>query len=230
MKVIKYIFALIGLAMLFGAYSLYSGTQSFLETAVSTQGTVIDLRRSRSSDGDDTYAPVVQFNTNGGESIEFTSSTSSNPPSYSRGEPVEVLYQEDSPYDAKIKGFFSLWGAALIVGIFGAIFFLIGFSIIFFGMKKTKMVEDLKKNGTRVNAEFQSVQLNTTLKVNGRNPYQILAQWQNPTTTEIHIFNSDNLWFDPTDYIKSDVIEVLVDMQNPKKYHVDTSFLPKIAK
>ena len=97
-------------------------------------------------------------------------------------------------------------------------------------MKKTKMVEDLKKNGTRVNAEFQSVQLNTTLKVNGRNPYQILAQWQNPTTTEIHIFNSDNLWFDPTDYIKSDVIEVLVDMQNPKKYHVDTSFLPKIAK
>ena len=86
-----------------------------------------------------------------------------------------MLYQEDSPYDAKIKGFFSLWGAALIVGIFGAIFFLIGFSIIFFGMKKTKMVEDLKKNGTRVNAEFQSVQLNTTLKVNGRNPYQILA-------------------------------------------------------
>ena len=92
------------------------------------------------------------------------------------------------------------------------------------------MVEELKKNGTRVNAEFQSVELNTALKVNGRNPYQILAQWQNPTTTEIHIFNSDNLWFDPTDYIKSDVIEVLVDMQNPKNYHVDTSFLPKIAK
>lgn len=214
--------------MLVGAYFLLTGTQDFLKTAVSAQGTVVELQRSRSSDSD-TYAPVVEFQTKDGSTVEFISSTSSNPPSYSRGETVEVLYQETSPERAKIKGFFALWGGALIVGIIGAIIFLIGFSIIFFGIKKSKTIEDLKKNGTRVNAEFQSVELNTTLKINGRHPYHILAQWQNPTTTEIHIFNSDNLWFDPTDYIKTDMIEVLVDMQNPKKYHVDTSFLPKIA-
>ena len=228
MKIVKYILTLLGLAMLVGAYFLYSGTQRFLETAVSTQGTVIDLRRSRSSDSD-TYAPVVEFNTSDGALIEFTSSTSSNPPSYTKGETVEVLYQEASPYNAKIKSFFSLWGAAAIVGGLGSIFFLIGFSIIFFGVKRSKMVEHLKKSGTRVNAEFQSVQLNTSLSVNGRHPYQILAQWQNPTTSEIHLFNSDNLWFDPTDHIKTDVIEVLIDTQNPKEYYVDTSFLPKLA-
>ncbi len=228
MKVIKYVFGGIGLAMLVGAYFLFTGTQNFLKTAVSAQGTVVELHRSRSSDSD-TYAPVVEFQASDGSTVEFTSSTSSNPPSYSRGETVEVLYQEASPNDAKIKGFFSLWGAALIVGIMGLVFFLIGFLIIFFGVKKSKMIETLKKNGSRVNAEFQSVQLNTALKVNGRSPYQILAQWQNPTTTEIHIFKSENLWFDPEDYIKSDVVEVLIDMQNPKKYYLDTSFLPKVA-
>ena len=157
---------------------------------------MIDLQQSRSSDSI-TYAPVVEFQTKNGSRIEFISSTSSNPPSYSRGETVEVLYNESSPEKARINGFFSLWGGALIVGLIGLVFFLIGFLIILFGTLKSKNIKKLKESGTRISAEFQSVQQNTSLTVNGRHPFQILAQWQNPSTSKIHIFNSDNLWFDP---------------------------------
>ena len=228
MSVIKYIFTLIGLGLLVGAFLWYSGTKEFIETAVSTEGTVIDLHRSRSSDSD-TYAPVVEFRTSQGQIVEFTSSSSSNPPSYSVGESVEVLYDDSSPQHAKIKSFFSLWGGALIIGVIGAVFFLIGFSIIFFGAKRKKEIDFLKKNGTRIKADFKSVEYNSSLKVNGKSPYQIYSQWLNQDTSEVHIFKSDNLWFDPTDHIKQDTIDVLVDMKNLKKYYVDVSFLPKLA-
>ena len=228
MSAIKYIFGLIGLGMLVGAFFLFTNTQNFLKTATTSNGTVIDLQQSRSSDSI-TYAPVVEFQTKDGSRIEFISSTSSNPPSYSRGETVEVLYNESSPEKARINGFFSLWGGALIVGLIGLVFFLIGFLIILFGTLKSKNIKKLKESGTRISAEFQSVQQNTSLTVNGRHPFQILAQWQNPSTSKIHIFNSDNLWFDPTEHITSDQISVFVDLDNPKKYYVDTSFLPEIA-
>jgi len=221
-----------------GAYLAFSSTQDFLKTAVSTQGTVIELVRSRSSsssssssssNSDYTYAPVVEFETQDGRRVEFKSSTSSNPPSYSRGEKVEVLYQETSPENAKIQGFFSLWGLSMIVGIFGLILSLIGFGIILSSIKKSKKIKALKESGTRVNAEVQSVGLNTSLKVNGRHPFQIIAQWQNPTTTKIHIFKSDNIWFDPEEYVKGNMVDVLIEPDNPKVYHVDTSFLPEVA-
>ena len=233
MKVIKYVFTIIGAGMLIGAYFLYKSTSTFLEDAVSTEGTVIELLRvySDSDSGTSiTYKPVVEFLDKNGSDFEFTSSSSSNPPSYSIGEKVEVLYNPTSPNKAKIKGFFSLWGAATIVGGLGTVFFLIGGAILIFSRNKKKLKEHLKLEGKRIEADIQSVGLNTSYAVNGRNPFQIIAQWQNPSTSKLHIFKSDNLWFDPSDFLKEETITVLIDKRNPNKYWVDTSFLPEVAK
>ncbi|MNH47046.1 hypothetical protein D3C79_1101060 [compost metagenome] len=70
---------------------------------------------------------------------------------------------------------------------------------------------------------------NTRISVNGRHPYVIRSQWLNPRTSEVHLFESDNIWFDPSDYLKDESISVFIDKKNPKKYHVDITFLPKIA-
>ena len=111
----------------------------------------------------------------------------------------------------------------------GAIFFLVGSSIILFGRLKDKKVKYLRKKGIPIKTKFQSVETNDSFEVNGRNPYQICVQWKNPATSELHLFNSDNIWFDPTDHIKNDEITVLIEKGNPEKYHVDISFLPKLA-
>ena len=229
LSIIKYLFTLVGIGMLAGAFYLYGSTRDFLAEAATADATVVELARSRSSDST-TYKPVVQFTSRDGQAIEFISSTGSNPPSYSRGEKVEVLYRPDDPQDARINGFFSLWGGALIVAGLGVVFFLVGGGLLLAAVVKRRNNAYLKHNGTRIVTDYTGVELNTSLRVNGRHPYRVLSQWQNPSTSEIHVFESDNLWFDPEDYIKSDKITVLIDRNNPKKYFVDLSFLPKLAK
>ena len=64
---------------------------------------------------------------------------------------------------------------------------------------------------------------------NTTNPYLIYVQWKKPMTSKLHVFKSENIWFDPTDHINTDEITVLIESNNPKKYYVDTSFLPKLA-
>lgn len=226
--IIKYVFSLIGLGMLVGAFFWYKSTNDFLAEAIRAEGTVIELRLSRSSDST-TYAPVVNFIARNGEKITFVSSVSSNPPSYTVGEKADIFYLPADPYDAKLDSFFSLWGGATIVGGMGGLFFLIGSALAILPMMKGRRDESLKRQGIPIETEFQSVERNMAYSVNGRHPFRILTQWQNPATSEVHVFHSNNLWFDPTNYIKSKRITVFVERNNPKRYFVDLSFLPKMA-
>jgi hypothetical protein len=228
LSIVKYVFSAIGIALLAGAIFFYQNTSAFLADALSTSGTVIDLARSRSSDST-TYRPVVEFKTHNGERVEFTSTSGSNPPSYSKGEIVTVLYSELRPEKARIQGFFSLWGMPAIFGGLGAVFATIGFSIILFGRLKQRNITYLKQHGVKIKTRFQSVERNRAYRVNGQSPYRIHTQWKNPGTAKLHVFKSENLWFDPTDHIDRDEITVIIARNNPKKYYVDTSFLPELA-
>ncbi|QTD96091.1 DUF3592 domain-containing protein [Streptomyces cyanogenus] len=108
---------------------------SFLADAERAPGTVVDLEwrndhshvshRKRGNDGPVAY-PVVEFTAADGTRRTFRSSTGSNPPGYERGERVEVLYRADSPEDARINGFASLWLLPLIFGGIGLLFAGIG--------------------------------------------------------------------------------------------------------
>jgi hypothetical protein len=65
--------------------------------------------------------------------------------------------------------------------------------------------------------------------VNGRSPYHIISQSPDPASNTVRVFESENIWFDPSEYIKEETIDVLVDPNNPRKYVMDISFLPKLA-
>lgn len=227
--IVKYIFTLIGIGMLVGAALIYRNTSSFLAGASKAEGTVVELVRSRSSNSI-TYQPVVQFAGQSGQTIEFVSSISSNPPEYRIGQKIPVLYDPADPQDARITGFFSLWGGSAILGGMGGVFFLIGAGIILAGTLKVRQDEYLKKNGTPIETDYQGVELNTALSVNGGHPFRIMSQWQDPSTSDVHVFKSNNMWFDPTSYINTRKIKVYIERGNPGKYYVDLSFLPKLAK
>src|SRR4051812_70380 len=126
LAIVKYLFTAVGLAMLAGALYWFQATRSFIAGAALAPGTVIDLEASRSSDSSTTWRPVVRFSLPGGQTVQFSSGMSSNPPGYRKGEQVEVLYQPSQPYNAKLNSFGPLWGGALLVGGMGAVFFLIG--------------------------------------------------------------------------------------------------------
>ncbi len=230
-KIFRNIFSSIGAGLLLIAFFVGKNTYEFLGNSIETRGTVVDMysvRSSSSSGTSTTYKPKVHFYSRNGKLFEFVSSTSSNPPAYEIGEKVDVLYNPKSPGDAKIKGFFSLWGATFILGIIGTFFFLMGFSLFISIMRKKKRKQDLIQYGTKILSDIQRVEINPSVSINGKHPWRIVSQWKNPESLQLHIFTCDNLWFDPTSYIKNDKIEVLIDRTNPQKYLVDLSFLPEV--
>ncbi len=70
---------------------------------------------------------------------------------------------------------------------------------------------------------------NTSLTVNGRSPWRIVTQWQNPSSGEVQLFESDDIWYNPTPFIAVAQITVYAHPDDLKRYHMDTSFLPKVA-
>jgi hypothetical protein len=225
--VISYLVALIGAAMLTGACFYYAQVRAFVGAASRTQGTVIALRPQQSSDST-TYVPVVRFQL-GPRSIEFDSRASSNPPSYQVGETVPVLYLPSNPYRAKIDSFFFLWGGPVILASLGSFFFLIGGGFIATARLQKRTDNRLMQEGVPVQAEVQQIDLDKDISVNGRHPFRVVAQWQDPTTAQIHVFESHNVWFNPSKFIKHNQVRVFMDRSNPKRYYVDLSFLPKLA-
>ncbi|MCS2610146.1 DUF3592 domain-containing protein [Halomonas dongshanensis] len=229
---IKYIALVVGIALLAGSLYFYFQTNAFLESAERTQGTVVRLAESRSEDST-TYRPVISFAAPNGDAIEFISSTGSNPPSYSPGEPVSVLFDTDNPYSARLESFFSLWGGAFILGGLGAVFTLFGVAAFFIpvlsgGLSKRNKAA-LKRSGLRLETELQGVERNTGFSVNGRYPFRIVSQWHDTTSGQVYVFYSENIWFDPSAYLEGDSVIVFVEPGNPKRYYVDTEFLPKLA-
>lgn len=214
--ILSYLFLLIGIGLLAGAGYLYSNTSEFVANARRAPGTVVALRSG---------APEVKFRAHDGREIQFTSSVSSKPPSYRVGETVEVLYRQERPEDAEVNGLVTLWLGVMILGGLGSVFSLIGGGLVFALGRKVGN-PGLKLTGMSIQTDFQGVERDSE---GGRHAFQVVTQWKNPATGEIHLFHSDPLWYDPTAHIKTGKITVYIERGNPEKYFMDISFLPKLA-
>ncbi|MEY9988749.1 hypothetical protein ABIE67_000781 [Streptomyces sp. V4I8] len=140
-------------AIAFGAVFLVVGlvlagvSVSFLADAERAPGTVVALewrnddsgasRKATQNDKPAAY-PVVEFTSADGTPRTFRSSTGSNPPSYEKGERVEVLYRADSPENARINGFASLWLLPLIFGGIGLVIGGIGTAVAVVGRRRSR--------------------------------------------------------------------------------------------
>lgn len=221
------IFGLVGLGLLIGAFFAISSTLSFRSISKQAGGVVVDLAESRGDKGETMSKPVVEWTDPAGKRRRFTGSVASSPPSYSRGEKVTVRYDPSHPETARLDSFMENWFAAMILGILGGVFTAIGSGFGIHAWRKKKNREWLEQHGTRVQAKFTGVDYDTSLKVNGRSPWRLTAQWQNPSTGAIHTFRSDAIWFDPGEFVKGETLDVLLNMDKPSMYHIDLAFLPK---
>jgi hypothetical protein len=115
---------LAGAGLLVLGVHLHGKTELFLATAVRAPGVVVEMATNDSSDGD-TYAPVVEFEHEGSK-YRFKDSISSNPPTYRRGQRVDVLYDPVRPRNARIDR--GLWNKVvpILIGGFGALLCLLG--------------------------------------------------------------------------------------------------------
>lgn len=247
------IFLLIGVGILTGDFFVIKSTMTFLSNSEKAEGSVIDIVKSRSSDGDYMYRPEISFIDTTGQTITFTSSISSSMPSYQVGEKVSVLYDKSNSQSAKINTFFQLWFGPIIMTVLGVIFFLTGLLILIKQKRKLALKNELLSRGTKISAKVISIETinparqfdNSALRPlstlafgsrrsynyrpNIQTTYQIIAQWLNTTDNQMYIFKSDDLTYNPESVVSGKDIDVYIDPINPQKYYMDISTLPKIG-
>ena len=236
MKVMQLVFGIFGgvglLLLAVGMFGVNS-TRQWLEEVITAQGVVI-RHSTYPSDGTTMYRPVIRFTDQNGHEVTFQSNASSSSPHYQTGDPVTVLYAADSPQQARINSFFSLWGMVLIVGGIGLVFTVLSGGFWGYYLRRTRREKWLRQHGRRIATTFKEVIVDSGTQVRGRYPYRIVSQWQSPRSRKVYVFVSADLWFDPTDYLGPehsgrDGIWVFIKPEDPHQYVMDISFLPKLA-
>jgi hypothetical protein len=226
-------FVALGVGLLVGGAFTYRSTRAFLSTAVPAEGTVVAYAESRSSKGELTYYPVVAFTPRDGSKVEFQASSggSSRGPV---GERVAVLYDPRNPHRAEVHSFLALWLLCVLLLGLGLVFagtgvvLLLAFGRRGWGLSRAE-AERLRATGRRLTTTFQDAIVDRSTEVNGRSPYRIVTQWQDPTSGAVHVFESEPVWFNPRDYIPSAGIDVYIDPEDMTRYCMNTSFLPRLA-
>jgi hypothetical protein len=232
-KIVGRIFVVVGVLLLVGGFFSYKHARRFIANSTVADGEVIDLVLRRKSNSDSpgtnrgTYHPVIRFETESREAIEFVSNTGSSPPSHRKGDIVTVRYDPKDPYTARVDSFVSLWLPALIPSSLGLLFLTAGGIMIGITIRSASVMKYLEDFGREIRTEFQSVSVDTSVAVNGRHPYRIFSQWHDPAQNKMLTFKSKAIWFNPEKYIQSKDIRVRIDPSNPKRYAMDISFLPE---
>lgn len=126
LTLIGVVFLSIGAA--FGIYSYIKGSNT-----ERTEGEVTQLVASGGKGG---KRPVVRYSVDG-QPFEITGFMSTNPPAYTVGEKVTIIYDRDRPAEGTIDAFVERWLFAVIFGGVGVLLLVIG-SIIALALQTSR--------------------------------------------------------------------------------------------
>ena len=179
-----------------------------------TIGTITSIV-STSNDTPDVY---VTYNVDG---KRYTSVMSGYSSTFYEGKKIDIYYMKNDP---NIIGNKKLELLILLFPFVGLIFLLIGGINIFKIISNKKKKERLIKTGTIIEATYIETNTNFNLRVLGRNPSNIICEYDDPISKNTYRFKSERLWYDPSLYISDCEIEtftVYVNKNDMKDYYVD---------
>lgn len=214
--------------VLFGGISLLlmAHKLNFLRQAVATQGEVIAVD-PQTDDEDSLSAIKIRFIDQSGARQVFSPRLRSNPPRYQVGQVVNMYYDPTDPAHGEVDDFIDMWLFESVFGGIGLAALIIGVIILIKDYNKKKQRDWLLNFGIKIKAEFDSI-VEANIVVNGKAPNLIVCQYLDPKTNQLFLYRSDYIWFNPTPHLpKSGKLDVWIDPENPAKYWVDVSFLPK---
>ncbi len=222
-RIIGRVFGLIGLGGLLLALGFVTTTLLFISGAKVADGTVVDnLRGSKNS-----LRAVIEFPVDG-RTVRFNDSVATNPPQYTTGQRVKVYYNADDPAgSARPDGFASLWFLPLLITLLAGIFGAIGLGFLSVVWVKARKVAWLRRNGLRLEAEVTGVQLNRSIRNQGRSPCTVRARWHDQQQGREVTFQSDPEWIDPAAFPNGRWVTVLVDPKNYSRYYVQLETAPQ---
>jgi Protein of unknown function (DUF3592) len=119
-------FGAMGLLFIGIAFVVWMRTREFISKAQETKGIVVRMLSKSGSKGGIIYAPVYQFRTIDGRTIEVEESIYSKPPQFQEGQSVDILYDPQNPEKARVKKWMNLYFPTIVLAGMGVIFVGIG--------------------------------------------------------------------------------------------------------
>ena len=217
------VFGLAGLALIGGGLWSWIHNNSIAKGGIRTEGIVIDLQYRSDDKGSGTYAPVVEFLDEQNRPHEYRASSGSNPPRYSRGDRVEIIYLQNNPEHALIDDFSDRWALPIFLLVFGGAFAAGGSMVIWLYVRRRRIIARLKQVGMPISAQFVECYRDTSIKVNGRSPWRVSAQAKHPLTGKLASFTSDPVWVDLSNQLSGRAVRVLIDLNDAKRHYIDLS-------
>ncbi len=206
-------------------YSITIRQVNFVNKSNPSEGTVISFSENRNRKNGNTYAPVVEYKDEQGNTQTFKSALSSNRPSYKIGQRVNILVPNDGD-TPQISYFMDLWFGSIITSIFALIAWLILILTTYSTIKKWRMLKLLAKNGVVIQAKVLSVDESSyNPSTNASLSWLIQAQWLNPQDNKVYNFESEDIMYNPKDFL-GDTIDVTILPQDPSVYEMNISKLP----
>lgn len=215
------IFAIIG--AIFLVVGVIVGVNIFnYDNKIETKGIITDISSYRKSDDETGHEVYVSYNVAG---KEYESKLNGYSSSFYIGKEIDIYYDQYDPNKIGVK---SLDLVFLIFPALGFIFFIIGVIGIVVNIVKKMQNEDLKNFGTLIYANYVETVPNYMYRVNGKYPYNIICEWNNPEDGKKYIFKSKNIWLNPQNLIEQKAIKVFpiyINMENKKQYFIDVDSL-----
>ncbi|MBR6705983.1 MAG: hypothetical protein IKI84_04815 [Clostridia bacterium] len=118
---------------------------------------------------------------------------------------------------------------AVIIGPTGLVFLVLGTVFLISEKRRRALEEELKNHGRALEASVTDVRANMNMTVNGRHPYYVEAQWQEPMSGTVHVFRSRDIGFNPWEFVEGRKVKVYVSDNDYSRYYLDLeSVLPKV--
>ena len=177
-----------------GLWTLVNGLR-FRADASRAEGEVIRLEWDNRPGDRHGASPVVRYRVQD-RTVEFRGHIYSNPPAYSVGEVVSVLYPAESPDEARIESFFEQYFLPLIFGGMGLVFSVVGLGLLIVPRALERRRRSIIERGTPVQARVIEVR-RSSASVNHVHPWVLVAEFKDEITGKEYAAASQFVWVNP---------------------------------
>lgn len=193
------------------------------DNKIETTGIITEISYHRDIDDNREYDVYVSYTVEGKKYETKLNGYSSN---FYEGKEIKIYYDKDNPNKIGMKSLELLF---LIFPGIGTIFLIIGVIGISIKLNKKRWEKKLKVDGKLIYANYSETVLNTSYQVNGKCPYKIICEWEDPLDNKRYIFKSKNIWINPEEIIAQNNITQfpIYINNNKKKYYIDLDILNK---
>lgn len=120
----------------------------------------------------------------------------------------------------------------LVFPVLGLVFLGLGIALLGWRRWHRRRCAHLRETGQLVWTEFVELRQDRRFAINGRHPYVLICEAEDPRTDELCLFASDSIWEDPSPYLRVGFsVPVYVDPDHWDNYVMDVAaVLPMLEK